>query len=323
MDISDGEEVDVLQAKPPLSDLFLTSEIQTTPSEEPNQVTIADILARMDERDPRRRLLEKPDVERVFRPAAERKALREMMAMNKSGSARTEGLTLQEIQARKSKLRELASASEGRFSQSLKQRAQEQQKKLLQSQAAEAALESGRPQRSGRSNRIAMRYLSRQIETLDAGKSNLSKLNSLATRKKRLQFQRSEIHDWGLFALEPISHKDMVIEYVGEIVRQKVADVREKRYEKQGIGSSYMFRVDVDRIIDATKTGNFARFINHCCEPNCTAEIIEVNQEKKVVIYANRDIAVGEEITYDYKFPLEDDKIICMCGAPGCRGFLN
>ena len=57
MDISDGEEVDVLQAKPPLSDLFLTSEIQTTPSEEPNQVTIADILARMDERDPRRRLL--------------------------------------------------------------------------------------------------------------------------------------------------------------------------------------------------------------------------------------------------------------------------
>ena len=41
----------------------------------------------------------------MFRPAAERKALREMMAMNKSGSARTEGLTLQEIQARKSKLR--------------------------------------------------------------------------------------------------------------------------------------------------------------------------------------------------------------------------
>ena len=67
-------------------------------------------------------------------------------------------------------VQELASASEGRFSQSLKQRAQEQQKKLLQSQAAEAALESGRPQRSGRSNRIAMRYLSRQIETLDAGK---------------------------------------------------------------------------------------------------------------------------------------------------------
>ena len=37
-------------------------------------------------------------------------------------------------------------------------------------------------------------------------------------------------------------------------------------YEAQGIGSSYLFRVDEDTIIDATKTGNLARFINHCCE---------------------------------------------------------
>jgi histone-lysine N-methyltransferase SETD1 len=37
--------------------------------------------------------------------------------------------------------------------------------------------------------------------------------------------------------------------------------------------------------------------------------------EKRIVIYAKRDIEVGEEITYDYKFPLEDQKIICLCGA--------
>ncbi len=36
----------------------------------------------------------------------------------------------------------------------------------------------------------------------------------------------------------------MVIEYIGEVVRQKVADHREKGYEKRGIGSSYMFRID-------------------------------------------------------------------------------
>lgn len=41
--------------------------------------------------------------------------------------------------------------------------------------------------------------------------------------------------------------------------------MREKRYEDEGIGSSYMFRVDHDTIIDATKCGNFARFINHSC----------------------------------------------------------
>jgi len=41
--------------------------------------------------------------------------------------------------------------------------------------------------------------------------------------------------------------------------------MREKRYVQEGIGSSYLFRVDHDTIIDATKCGNLARFINHCC----------------------------------------------------------
>lgn len=41
--------------------------------------------------------------------------------------------------------------------------------------------------------------------------------------------------------------------------------MREQRYEEEGIGSSYLFRVDQDTIIDATKCGNLARFINHSC----------------------------------------------------------
>jgi SET domain-containing protein len=58
----------------------------------------------------------------------------------------------------------------------------------------------------------------------------------------------------------------MIIEYIGEKIRLKIADLREIEYEKQGIGSSYLFRVDDDIVIDATKMGNLARFINHCCE---------------------------------------------------------
>lgn len=57
----------------------------------------------------------------------------------------------------------------------------------------------------------------------------------------------------------------MVIEYVGQMVRPIVADVREAHYEATGIGSSYLFRIDLDTIIDATKCGNLARFINHSC----------------------------------------------------------
>ena len=62
----------------------------------------------------------------------------------------------------------------------------------------------------------------------------------------------------------------MVIEYVGEIVRSVIADAREKHYEKTGIGSSYLFRLDAETVIDATKVGNNARFINHSCAVSCS-----------------------------------------------------
>ncbi|KAF9354919.1 histone methyltransferase set1 [Mortierella sp. NVP85] len=57
-------------------------------------------------------------------------------------------------------------------------------------------------------------------------------------------------------------------------------------------------------------------------KPNCNAKIITVDGQKKIVIYAKRDIE-GEKITYDYKFPIEADKILCLCGSRGCRGTLN
>ena len=81
-----------------------------------------------------------------------------------------------------------------------------------------------------------------------------------------MTFGKSSIHDWGLFSLEDIGPDEMVIEYVGHNVRSVLSDVREKRYEKQGIGSSYLFRVDLDYVVDATKCGNLARFINHSCD---------------------------------------------------------
>ncbi|KAF7366646.1 hypothetical protein MSAN_00922500 [Mycena sanguinolenta] len=149
------------------------------------------------------------------------------------------------------------------------------------------------------------------------------KFNQLQTRKKHLRFARSPIHDWGLYAMERIARGEMVIEYVGEVIRAQVAEKREKIYERQGIGSSYLFRIDEDLVVDATKKGNLGRLINHSCDPNCTAKIITINGEKKIVIYAKQEIELGDEITYDYHFPFEQDKIPCLCGSAKCRGFLN
>jgi SET domain-containing protein len=51
--------------------------------------------------------------------------------------------------------------------------------------------------------------------------------------------------------------------------------------------------------------------------------VIKVGHQNKVVIYALKEIHQGEEITYDYKFPYEDEKIPCFCGSKKCKGTLN
>ena len=151
---------------------------------------------------------------------------------------------------------------------------------------------------------------------------NMHNESLLLSKQKNIQFGKSSIHSWGVFALEDIASEEMVVEYIGEYIDEKVANLREKLYEKQGY-DHYMFRVDDNLIIDATKKGNLARFINHSCDPNCYTRIINVNNTLRVVIYSKMQIKAGEELTYDYKFPIEDDKIVCLCSSRNCRGTLN
>ena len=182
---------------------------------------------------------------------------------------------------------------------------------------------------SSRDSRALNRRFQQDIEAQKVAigsESELLSLNQLNKRRKPVTFARSAIHNWGLYALEPISAKEMIIEYVGERIRQPVAEMRERRYIRSGIGSSYLFRIDENNIIDATKKGGIARFINHSCDPSCTAKIIKVGGKRRIVIYALRDIAKNEELTYDYKFERETDdkeRIPCLCGAPNCKGYLN
>ncbi|CAH0481379.1 unnamed protein product [Peronospora belbahrii] len=141
---------------------------------------------------------------------------------------------------------------------------------------------------------------------------------------ERMLVRKSSIHGYGLFLKESVSEGQMIVEYQGQMICQSVADERERRYEEQGVGSCYMFRLDEKTIIDATRCGNLARFINHSCDPKAFARIVAVEGgEKKIVIFAKRGIAVGDEVTYDYKFPIEDEAIRCDCNAPNCIGRMN
>ncbi|PHH71470.1 hypothetical protein CDD82_6490 [Ophiocordyceps australis] len=140
--------------------------------------------------------------------------------------------------------------------------------------AADKLIAKGNSRASRASNRRYVADLNDQKKTLGQD-SDVFKFNQLKKRKKPVKFARSAIHNWGLYAMENIGKDDMIIEYVGEEVRQQIAEIREKHYLKSGIGSSYLFRIDDDTVIDATKKGGIARFINHSCMPNCTAKIIK------------------------------------------------
>ncbi|OAL31642.1 hypothetical protein AYO20_08185 [Fonsecaea nubica] len=209
--------------------------------------------------------------------------------------------------------------------------------KAREKREAEAKKDTGKqvvelPKASSRGKRAddrrTVKDLDRQREMLQgiAEDADVLRFNQLQKRKKPVKFARSAIHNWGLYSLERIQASEMIIEYVGEKIRQEIADLREIKYTESGIGSSYLFRIDEGTVVDATKKGGIARFINHSCSPNCTAKIIRVGGTKRIVIYALRDIEKDEELTYDYKFEREigsDDRIPCLCGSAVCKGFLN
>ena len=72
-----------------------------------------------------------------------------------------------------------------------------------------------------------------------------------------------------------IKKREFIAEYTGEIVTVK--DVQERHEvlkEEYGVGYRfYTFNINKDLLIDATFYGCITRFINHSCEPNCTAEL--------------------------------------------------
>lgn len=55
-----------------------------------------------------------------------------------------------------------------------------------------------------------------------------------------------------------------------------------------------------DRIIDAGPKGNQARFMNHCCQPNCETQKWTVNGDTRVGLFALQDIPKG----------LSDDRLL-------------
>lgn len=154
----------------------------------------------------------------------------------------------------------------------------------------------------------------------------------------KLEVFRTEKKGWAVRAGEAISRGTFVCEYIGEVLNDEEANRRGERYDHNGC--SYLYDIDahidgarglsegtVPYVIDATKYGNVSRFINHSCSPNLVNYLVLVEsmdcQLAHIGLYASRDIAVGEELAYDYRYKLlPGDGRPCYCGAPNCRGRL-
>ena len=97
-----------------------------------------------------------------------------------------------------------------------------------------------------------------------------------------------------------IAAGQLVIEYCGEVfsVESEIGiDRLEQTKENKCV---YMMNSERGEVIDPTKKGNLARFVNHSCQPNCATQKWLVNGETAIALFSTRMIKENEEITYDY-----------------------
>lgn len=131
----------------------------------------------------------------------------------------------------------------------------------------------------------------------------------------KLTVELSPIHRWGMVAGEFIPKGHKVIEYTGE----RISRVETARRARLSSNLNYLFTIDDYWTLDGSVGGSGAEFINHCCQPNCKARILS----GRIFYYSKCDIQPGEELTVDYRFDHDVEKVPCSCGSPNCRGTIN
>ena len=127
----------------------------------------------------------------------------------------------------------------------------------------------------------------------------------------------SGIHGLGVYTTDFIRKGARIIEYTG----QRVPSIEAP--DDHDNPHTFYFGLENGEVINPVIGGNEARWINHCCEPNCEA----IEEDDRIFIYAMRNIEPGEELFYDYSLEIDEPitkdakkQYECFCGNDKCRG---
>lgn len=130
----------------------------------------------------------------------------------------------------------------------------------------------------------------------------------------KLRIAKSKVHRWGVFAMERIPMRRKVMEYTGEKLNRLET---KRRSDERAL--HYLFTLNSYWTIDGAVGGSGAEFVNHSCDPNLWVWICRDH----ILYMSRRAIEPGEELTIDYHFAKDVERVECKCGSTNCRGTIN
>lgn len=148
-------------------------------------------------------------------------------------------------------------------------------------------------------------------EVADLVRDTRSRKDSTTATPKGLRIGRTRVGK-GVFALKTILPGAMIGEIEGEMI------------DDPEYTSNYAIDVEDGRQFEPAAP---FRFVNHCCNPNCEFDFFDLphvgvdEKQRRVFLFALREIAAGDELTIDYNWP-PTYAIPCRCGSVVCRGWI-